>query len=90
MSENTPISPGGLLIIGQRQGSYGTSFDNKKLMVGHMTELNIWSREFSPSEVLQLSNTCHGSLQGDIVSWSDVQQRTLEGNVQKVCPATCS
>lgn len=84
------MEPGGKLIIGQRQGSYGTNFDEKKLMVGHMTELNIWSRVFSLSEVNKLSNTCHAGLEGDIVSWSNVQQGSLQGNVQKICPSTCS
>lgn len=89
LSEKDPISSGGKLIIGQRQGSYGSNFDDKKLMVGYMNGLNIWSRVFTPVEVQNLASKCQKSPGGDIVSWSDVQSEKLEGNVQKICPSSC-
>jgi len=90
LSKGKSLASGGKLIVGQYQGSYGGGFDVNRLMVGSMTGLNIWSRVFNASEVLALAQKCTSSEEGDVVAWSDVLYRTLEGNVQKICPSTCS
>lgn len=88
LSKNYNIEKDGILIIGQKQSSYGGGFDEDKLMVGHMTGLNIWSRVFSDSEVKALSQNCTSS-DGDVVAWSDVLTKTFKGAVLKICPSQC-
>lgn len=90
LSKNDPIEKGGQLIIGQKQTTYGGGFDDEEIMVGHMTGLNIWSRVFTAVEVLTLYQRKSQSPDGDVVAWSDVLTKSLEGNVLKICPSTCT
>jgi hypothetical protein len=89
LSKTRSLVNGGTLVIGQYQDAIGGNFNAHRLMVGHMTGLNIWSRAFSANEVDALSKSCT-SQEGDVVSWANVVSSPVQGGIQALSPSTCS
>jgi len=81
------IKTNGILTIGQEQDSFGGGFVASESYIGELTDLNIWNRALSTSEISKLSKSCHGG-RGNIKKWSDFKVG-IRGNVRVVSPSTC-
>ncbi|XP_031563751.1 C-reactive protein 1.1-like [Actinia tenebrosa] len=77
----------GALILGQEQDGYMERFDKDQTYKGNLTSLNIWDRVFTADEIKELSASYH-TLQGNVVKWSDLKQRT-HGEIQALCDPIC-
>ena len=77
----------GILIIGQEQDSFGGGFDANQNYLGELTDLNIWNRVLSASEITKLSKSCHGG-RGNVKKWSDFKVG-MRGNVRVISPSAC-
>ena len=64
------IKTNGILIIGQEQDSYGDRFDATQKYIGELTDVNMWNRVLSASEISRLARSCHGD-SGNVKKWSD-------------------
>jgi hypothetical protein len=84
------VPSGGKLVIGQYQGGYGSGYDSSKLMLGCITDLNIWPSEFTSGQINSLANKCFSSSSsGAILLWATVISQPLGGDIVKDCPSTC-
>ena len=81
------IKTNGILIVGQEQDSFGGRFDASQSFIGELTDLNIWNRVLSASEISKLSKLCHGG-RGNVKKWSDFKVG-IRGNVRVVSPSAC-
>ena len=81
------IKTNGILIVGQEQDSFGGRFDASQSYIGELTDLNIWNRVLSASEISKLSKLCHGGW-GNVKKWSDFKVG-IRGNVRVVSPSAC-
>jgi len=81
------IKTNGILIVGQEQDSFGGRFDASQSYIGELTDLNIWNRVLSASEISKLSKLCHGG-RGNVKKWSDFKVG-IRGNVRVVSPSAC-
>lgn len=66
-------------MIGQEQDKGGTLSPTESF-VGLLTNLNVWSKELTQSEIETMIVTCDKNL-GDIIAWPDVQSG-LHGDLQ--------
>ncbi|XP_063401402.1 sushi, von Willebrand factor type A, EGF and pentraxin domain-containing protein 1-like [Mytilus trossulus] len=73
------IKGGGKVMIGQEQDKGGTLSPTESF-VGLLTNLNVWSKQLTQSEIETMIVTCDKNL-GDIIAWSDVQSG-LHGDLQ--------
>ncbi|XP_028298630.1 GATA zinc finger domain-containing protein 14-like [Gouania willdenowi] len=64
------IKPGGVFILGQEQDSVGGLFDVTQSFLGELSDLQLWSRVLSVSEV-SAQASCGRHSQGDVLSWSE-------------------
>ena len=81
------IKTNGILIVGQEQDSFGGRFDPNQSYLGELTGLNIWNRVLSPSEILEMSKSCHVG-QGNVKKWSDFKVG-IRGDVRVISPSAC-
>ena len=80
---------GKVLSSGYVELGYGPKIGSTdwKALVGNLTSVNIWSREFSPEEVSALASTCPTS-EGDVVQWSTLKTKGV-GMAKLVCSNFC-
>lgn len=81
------IKTNGILTIGQEQDTFGGGFDANQNYIGELTDLNIWNKVLSSSEVDMLSKSCHGG-KGNIKAWSDFKVG-IRGDVRVISPSAC-
>lgn len=81
------IKTNGILTIGQEQDTFGGGFDANQNYIGELTDLNIWNKVLSSSEVDMLSKSCHGE-KGNIKAWSDFKVG-IRGDVRVISPSAC-
>ncbi|XP_068690525.1 neuronal pentraxin-2-like [Montipora foliosa] len=81
------IKTNGILTVGQEQDSFGGRFDPNQSYLGELTGLNNWNRVLSPSEILEMSKSCHVG-QGNVKKWSDFKVG-IRGNVRVISPSAC-
>ncbi|XP_038636275.1 C-reactive protein-like [Scyliorhinus canicula] len=63
---------GGTMILGQEQDKVGGKFDVKQCFVGEVTDVNMWDRVLSPTEIRAISQGgCHQA-GGNIIDWATV------------------
>ncbi|KAJ8345736.1 hypothetical protein SKAU_G00299290 [Synaphobranchus kaupii] len=65
-----PIRPGGVLVLGQEQGTAGGRFDASQALVGELSQFNLWDRVLTPAEVSNLADCSEVAL-GNVASWTD-------------------
>ena len=82
------IPGGGTWVLGQDQDYVGGGFDVSQMMLGEMTEVNIWDKVFSYEEIREFSISCQSKLQGNVKSWNDFLAG-VKGNVRIVPKSTC-
>jgi len=88
------IAPGGILVLGQDQDSYGGGFDVNQAFGGDMHLLNVFSRKLRAQEVaaMYFDGRCSrlpSTLMHDVVvSWEEFLGASRNGAVQ-VVPAEC-
>ncbi|KAG1960559.1 neuronal pentraxin-1 [Pimephales promelas] len=76
-----PIKPGGVFILGQEQDTLGGRFDATQSFVGEMSDLQLWSRMLTSTEIYDQAS-CSSHLTGDIITWSESMVE-LHGGVTK-------
>ena len=81
------IKTNGILITGQEQDSFRGSFDASQSYIRELTDLNIWNRVLSTSEISKLSKSCPGG-QGNVKKWPDFKIG-IRGNVRVISPSAC-
>ncbi|KAM9392154.1 neuronal pentraxin receptor a [Pholidichthys leucotaenia] len=64
------IRPGGVLILGQEQDSLGGGFDSSQALVGELSQVGLWDRALSSSQVASLSR-CGRITQGSVAPWAE-------------------
>jgi hypothetical protein len=72
------ILGGGKVVIGQEQDA-GGAFSQPESFVGLLTNLNLWSKELTFTQIENMIVTCDKVI-GDVIAWPDVQS-----GVQKFC-----
>ncbi|XP_026102366.1 neuronal pentraxin-2-like [Carassius auratus] len=76
-----PIKPGGVFILGQEQDTLGGRFDATQSFVGEMSDLQLWSRVLTSTEIYN-QVSCSSHLTGDVITWSESLVE-LHGGVTK-------
>uniref|UniRef100_A0A3Q3A2F0 Adhesion G-protein coupled receptor D2-like n=1 Tax=Kryptolebias marmoratus TaxID=37003 RepID=A0A3Q3A2F0_KRYMA len=71
LNSNNSIGPGGLFIIGQEQDTFGGSFKSCESYCGSITELHIWDRVLSSSEISTMEKECSPIPSGLVFKWSE-------------------
>jgi len=79
------VPKGGIFVVGEEQDAYGGDFTPEESFFGDLSQLNVWNRELSASEVYDLATSC-GHDQGNVVAWSDFNSQ-ITGNIQKKSPS---
>ncbi|XP_071754593.1 neuronal pentraxin receptor a [Centroberyx gerrardi] len=64
------IRPGGVLILGQEQDSLGGGFDSSQALVGELSQVGLWDRVLTPSQVASLAR-CGRVTQGSVAPWTE-------------------
>ncbi|XP_051994431.1 uncharacterized protein LOC127652361 [Xyrauchen texanus] len=73
------IRPGGTLILGQEQSSMGVlHFEASRVLVGELSQFNMWDRPLSHSELSALAHCSPGML-GNVVSWTSREIEVFGG-----------
>ncbi|KAM4531861.1 neuronal pentraxin receptor a [Odontesthes bonariensis] len=72
------IRPGGVLVLGQEQDSLGGGFDSSQAFVGEMSQVGLWDRVLSSSQVAT-SARCGRITQGSVAPWSENGIETYGG-----------
>ncbi|XP_013383226.1 sushi, von Willebrand factor type A, EGF and pentraxin domain-containing protein 1 [Lingula anatina] len=87
LAPGTVIKGGGKLVLGQEQDAFGGGFSALESFVGSMTQLHIWDKVFTDSEIQGLILTCEPYI-GNVKSWPDFLSG-LRGKVQKTNSSFC-
>ncbi|CAN0282844.1 unnamed protein product [Lampetra planeri] len=82
-----PITPGGVLVLGQEQDKIGGRFDAMQAFVGELADLQMWNRVLSASEVASLAG-CSSDLRGNVLAWSH-ESIDVQGGATKWPLETC-
>ncbi|KAM3864456.1 neuronal pentraxin receptor-like [Diretmus argenteus] len=64
------IRPGGVLILGQEQDSLGGGFDSSQALVGELSQVGLWERVLTPTQVASLAR-CGRVPQGRVAPWTE-------------------
>ncbi|XP_020506968.1 neuronal pentraxin-2 [Labrus bergylta] len=64
------IRPGGVLILGQEQDSLAGGFDSTQALVGELSQVGVWDRVLSSSQVASLAR-CSKVTQGSVAPWTE-------------------
>ncbi|XP_070704499.1 neuronal pentraxin receptor a [Pempheris klunzingeri] len=64
------IRPGGVLVLGQEQDSLGGGFDSSQALVGELSQVGLWDRVLSSSQVASLAR-CGRVIQGIVAPWAE-------------------
>lgn len=64
------IGPDGLFILGQEQDTFGGSFKKDESFSGSITELHIWDRVLSSSEIDTMEKQCSPISSGLVFKWN--------------------
>ncbi|XP_029945994.1 neuronal pentraxin receptor a [Salarias fasciatus] len=64
------IRPGGVLILGQEQDSLGGGFDSSQALVGELSQVGVWDRVLTSSQVASLAR-CGRVTQGNVAPWTE-------------------
>eukprot|EP00795_Rhopilema_esculentum_P000716 gene716-10430_t len=80
------IPAGGYFILGQEQDEVGRNFSLGEAFYGSMSQLNLWNKVLSDSEISEMSRyRCDGIL-GNELAWPDFLQKRVEVNkVNEFC-----
>ncbi|KAF3835227.1 hypothetical protein F7725_027785 [Dissostichus mawsoni] len=65
------IGPDGLFILGQEQDTFGGSFKKDESFSGSITELHIWDRVLSSSEIDTMEKQCSPISSGLVFKWNE-------------------
>ncbi|KAM9843432.1 neuronal pentraxin receptor a [Aulostomus maculatus] len=64
------IRPGGVLVLGQEQDSLGGGFDSSQALVGELSQVGLWDRVLSSTQVASLAR-CGRVIQGSVATWTE-------------------
>ncbi|XP_068193325.1 neuronal pentraxin receptor a [Antennarius striatus] len=64
------IRPGGVLVLGQEQDSLVGGFDSTQALVGEISQVGLWDRVLSSSQVASLAR-CGRVSQGSVTIWNE-------------------
>ncbi|XP_039979618.1 neuronal pentraxin-2 [Xiphias gladius] len=64
------IRPAGVLMLGQEQDSLGGGFDSSQALVGELSQVGLWDRVLSSSQVASLAR-CGRVTQGSVAPWTE-------------------
>ena len=67
------IRPGGTLVLGQEQDSVGGGFDADQSFQGMLSNVNVWDRVLTDTQINEMSTSClldEGS-DGNVYKWLD-------------------
>ncbi|XP_051988707.1 uncharacterized protein LOC127648155 [Xyrauchen texanus] len=77
------IRPGGTLILGQEQSSMGgLRFDASRVLVGELSQFNMWDRLLSHSELSALAH-CSTDMMGNVVPWTSRKVEVFGGVIKQ-------
>lgn len=74
------IPSGGIMRIGQNQGELGGDHDPEFSYHGKFAKINMWSTVLDGSVIVALSSS-PGAENGDAISWRDMRNALINGNV---------
>ena len=74
------VKSGGMIVIGQEQDEQGGKFSAAESFHGRITRLDVWSRVFTPEDVLTIKQQCD-PYYGDLLAWSHVYNG-LKGHIK--------
>ena len=80
------IPGGGILVLGQEQDIVGGNFTASEAFYGHISQVNIWDRILSSSNIQKLSSYCAFEIYGNLVAWGDFLNG-FEGGAEKIQPS---
>ncbi|XP_077323573.1 uncharacterized protein LOC143958005 isoform X2 [Lithobates pipiens] len=73
------VLPGGRVILGQDQDTFGSSFDAKQSLVGEISDVQLWNYVLPPQAIKEVYEGKSKSL-GNIINWKSIKY-TVYGNV---------
>ena len=67
------ITQGGTLVLGQEQDSVGGDFDAPQSLKGMLSNVNVWDRVLSPTQIEEMSKSCllDEWNAGNVYKWRD-------------------
>lgn len=77
------IGPDGLFVIGQEQDTFGGSFKKDASFSGSITQLHIWDRELTSTEILTMEKLCSPTPSGLVYKWSQTDLE-IQSSVTKL------
>ena len=85
------INPGGILILGQEQDSFGGEFSHSQSLQGMLSNVNIWNVSLSPKQVREMSQMCQldEAPNDRVLQWLDFVNGTRKGGVRLVKTSPC-
>lgn len=71
LNSSSGAGPGDRLIIGQEHDAFGDPIRKNESFSGSLTELHIWDRVLSSSEISTMETTCSPFSSGLVLKWSE-------------------
>lgn len=72
MNNSSGVGPNDLFIIGQQHDAFWDSIRKSESFSGRITELHIWNRVLTSSEISAMETTCSPISSGLVLKWSEV------------------
>ncbi|KAM9848884.1 adhesion G protein-coupled receptor D2 [Aulostomus maculatus] len=83
LNPSKSIGPDGHFIIGQEQDTFGGSFKKDESFCGSITELHIWDRVLSSSEISTMEKECSPISSGLVFNWNEAGME-IESSLTKL------
>ena len=82
------IGSGGTFVLGQDQDSVGGGFNAAESFQGMLSNVNVWNRVLTATEITEMSKTClvDEPTAGKVKKWLDFLR---EGEARLVVPSSC-
>lgn len=90
LKKDHTIRAGGSLVLGQEQDSLGGSFESDQSYQGMLSNLNIWDKVLTATQIQQMSQSCmlpDNITDHRVYKWIDFLR---EGNARLVQRSTCA
>ena len=85
---NTLVSGNGLLVLGQKQTTFGGGFIKANSFQGKITQVNIWSRFLSNNIIRELAQHCIKGSTGEVLAWRQLRHK-FQGKTMATQSTSC-
>ena len=76
-------------MLGQEQDEVEGDFDDKQSFVGNLSGVNVWDHVISAHNISRMSAACTPEREGNVISWFDLENSDVRGNVTIIEPSSC-